>query len=73
MPHSDIQVYIKNSTEVKYQCQCWVHVAGWNLPDSQLCLESKTEPNVEKAQNYIGGRDTERKKQLLVGAPHILH
>ena len=23
-----------------------------NLPESQLCLESKTEPKVTKAQNY---------------------
>ena len=26
----------------------WHHVASKNLPDSQLCLESKTEPSVTK-------------------------
>ena len=36
---------------------------SWNLPDSQLCLESKTEPSVAKALNYIkggGGHRTEK-------------
>ena len=37
----------------------WLHLASWNLPDSQLCLESKTKPGLSKAQNYIG-----------VGTPH---
>ena len=33
----------------------WLHLASWNLPDSQLFLQSKTEPSVAKAPNYIGG------------------
>ena len=28
---------------------------SWNLPYSHFCLESKTEPAMTKAQNYIGG------------------
>ena len=26
---------------------------GWNLPDFQLCLESKTQLSLVKAQNYM--------------------
>ena len=29
-------------------------LTSWNLPDSQLHIESKTEPSVAKAPNYIG-------------------
>ena len=29
------------------------NLASWNLPDSQHCLESKTEPSVVKAESYI--------------------
>ena len=29
-----------------------IELTSWNLPDSQLCLESKTEPSVTKSQNY---------------------
>ena len=32
-----------------------LHLTSWNLPDSQLCLKSKREPSVAKAQNYIWG------------------
>ena len=32
-----------------------LQLASWNLSDFLLCLESKTEPSVAKAQNYIGG------------------
>ena len=43
----------------------WLHLASWNLPDSQLSLESKTEPRVAKAQNYMeGGGDTALKKHI---------
>ena len=27
----------------------WLHLASWDLPDSQLSLESKMEPSVEIA------------------------
>ena len=33
----------------------WARLTSGNLPDSQLRLESKTEPSVAKARNYIGG------------------
>ena len=46
----------------------WLHLQSWNLQDSQLCLESKTEPSVAKAQNYMeGGGDTAQKKRILGG------
>ena len=37
----------------------WLHFASRKLPDSQFCLESKTEPSMTKAENYIalGGRE----------------
>ena len=46
----------------------------WNLPDSQLCLKSKTEQSVAKAQNYIGGRGhcTYIFGEQLSGKKHIL-
>ena len=50
MPHSEIQVEIDNSS--------------WNLPDYQLCLESKTEPSVAK------GGDTTQKTDILEGGGH---
>ena len=34
-----------------------LHLASWNLPDSELCLESKTEPSVAKEG---GGHRTEK-------------
>ena len=44
-----------------------------NLPDSQLRLESKTEPSVAKAQNYMERGHTTWKKRILGrGTPHIL-
>ena len=33
----------------------WLHLASRNFPNFLLCLESKTEPSVAKAQNYRGG------------------
>ena len=36
----------------------WLHLASWNFPNFLLCLESKTEPSVAKAQNYRGGHRT---------------
>ena len=46
----------------------------WNLPDSQLCLKSKTEPCVANAPNYIGGGTPHRKNVYWDGGgtPHIL-
>ena len=35
MPHSEIQGELNN---------LWLHLACWNLPDCQLCWESKMEP-----------------------------
>ena len=45
----------------------WLHLTSWNLPDSQLCLESKTEPSVAK------GGGTPHRKQIYWkgGTPHI--
>ena len=34
----------------------WLHLVSWNLPDSQLCLGSKTVPSVAKG----GGHRTEK-------------
>ena len=51
-----------------------LNLSSWKLADSQLCLESKTEPSVAKAQNYMeGGGDTAKKKHILGGGtPHII-
>ena len=47
-------------------------LTNWNLPDSQLCLESKTEQSVAKAQTYMGGHRRE-KYVCLVGGGAIQH
>ena len=51
----------------------WLHLASWNFPNFLLCLESKTEPSVAKAQNYRGG-DTAHTFLMSgtngVGTPH---
>ena len=39
--------------------------ASLNLPDSNPCLESKTEQSVAKAQNYIEVGDSEQKQAQL--------
>ena len=31
----------------------WLHLASWNLLDSQLCLESKMEPSVAIQVTYL--------------------
>ena len=49
-----------------------LHLASWNLPDSRLHLESKAEPNVAKAQNYMEGYTARKKYILGGGTPHIL-
>ena len=50
------------------EANLWLHLPSWNLQDSQLCLESKTEPSVTKAQNYMaGGGDIAQKKRTLGG------
>ena len=39
----------------------WLHLTIQNLPDSQLRIESKTEPSIAKVQNYMergGGHHT---------------
>ena len=38
----------------------WLYLASWNLPDSQLCLESKIEPGVAKGGNRTENRHTGR-------------
>ena len=44
-----------------------------NLPGAQLHIESKTEPSVAKAQNYIRGGGHQTKKCIPEGrTPHIL-
>ena len=43
-------------------------LTSWNFPDSQLCLESKTEPSVVRAPNYIVGGGPPHGKNI----PHIL-
>ena len=48
----------------------WFHLASWNLPNSQLCIESKTEPSVAK-ENYIWV-DTTQKKGILEGGHRTL-
>ena len=42
----------------------WLHIASWNLPDSQLCWESKMEPSVaifgwadKRVKHTEGGED----------------
>ena len=45
----------------------WVHLASFNFPDSQLCLESKTEPRLEKAPNYMEGGGTPNRKNIYWG------
>ena len=47
------------------------HLASWNLPDSQFCLEFKIEPCVTKAQNYIGWGNPHRKIVYLMGGHRI--
>ena len=43
-----------------------LHLTIWNLPDSQLCLESKTEPSLAK------GGDIAQKTDIVEGGtPHI--
>ena len=42
----------------------WLHLANWNFTDFLLWLESKTEPSVAKAQNYIGGGGDTAQKYL---------
>ena len=42
-------------------------LARWNLLDYQLQLDSKTEPKVAKAQNYMGRGDTTQKNICCVG------
>ena len=44
----------------------WVHLASWNLPDCQLCLESKTEPSVAK-----GG--TQHREKCILGGGDTAH
>ena len=48
----------------------WLHLASYELADSQLRIDSKTEMSVAQAQNYIGGGkggDTPSKKLVLEG------
>ena len=35
-----------NHYQHDYNATSWLHLASWNLPDSQLSLESKMEPSV---------------------------
>ena len=63
MTHSEIQVEIDYSTGIPHKKNnLWLHLTSWNLPDSQLCLESKTDPSVAE-----WGGDTAQKTDILEG------
>ena len=49
----------------------WPHLASWNLPDSQFCSDSKTEPNLSRHRNKLGGTPHRKSVYLEVGTPHI--
>ena len=67
---SSISVDRLSQTE---KANMWLNLTSWNVPDSQLHLESKTELSVAKAQNYMDGGTPHRKKlHWEVGTPHIL-
>ena len=64
-------MYMQNAQKANI----WLHLPNWNSQDSQLCLESKTEPRAAKAKNYMeGGGDTAKKKHIYWegGTPHII-
>ena len=44
----------------------WFHLTSWNLPDSQLCLESKTESSVA-----MGGTPLRKNIYWKGGTPHV--
>ena len=62
---------------IKKQNNLLLHLTIWNLPDSQLCLESKTEPSVAKgggtAQkiDILEGGTPHRTYLIGVGTPHM--
>ena len=47
-------VVVLRSLKIKFksenQATLWLHLASWNLPDSQLGYKSKMEPSVAKNQ-----------------------
>ena len=50
-----------------------IELASWNLSDSQLCLESKTDPSVAKAQKkFIWAGHRTKKDKMRGGTPYIL-
>ena len=44
----------------------WLYLASWNLPDSQFCLKSKTEPKCSRHRTKLE-RDTAQKKCIPGG------
>ena len=62
--HSDCKTSSAGSATLEDTSWARPYLASLNLPDSQVCLESKTEPEWKK--NYIGG-DTAQKKCILGG------
>ena len=47
-------------------------LTNWNLPDSQLCLEAKTELIVAKSTKAYGGGTAQKKLILGGGTLHIV-
>ena len=45
----------------------WLHLASWNLSDSQFSSESKTEPKFSRHRTKLGGGDTAQKKCIPGG------
>ena len=63
---------IDNSTVAKEHTETdnlWLHLASWNLSDSQLRSESKTELSVAQPQSYFGGGH--RTEKLYIGRGEI--
>ena len=66
-----------NSSGVPYKKRnLWLYLTSQNLPDSQLCLESKTEPSVAKwgghrTENRYTGRGGQHTYLFEVGTLHI--
>ena len=48
----------------------WLHLASWNLSDSQFCSESKTEPKCSRHRTKFGGGTPHRKSVYGEGGHH---
>ena len=56
----------KKQAQLEDTSWAWLHLASWNLSDSQFCSESKTEPKCSRHRTKFGGGDTAQKKCIHI-------